>query len=413
MKKKVMAKKRILIVSQHFWPETFRIDDIANFLVEKDCEIDVLCGIPNYPKGKFFEGYSFFKNKVQDHKSIHIERVSDIPRGNNSNFRIFISYISFPIVSIFHIPRLLTRKYDKIFIYQTSPVMMSIAGIILGKLKRTETTMYVLDLWPENLFSVLNIRMSLVRRLATVVSLWHYKHVDKMIALSKIMLVRLEEVSKISDKNIIIMPQVCEKIYEKDVVDKNLTRRFNKGFNIVYTGNISPAQSFDTVILAAKTLKEEGISDINWIIVGDGMNRRWLEEEVNKSGLNEYFYFEGMVSMDEVPKYNTIADALIGCLVRSDLLEATIPSKVMSYIAAGRPMILAMDGEVQTLINDKIKCGFAGPTGDAKILSENIKKVYDLTENDRKIMGKRGRDYHFKHFERNKNLQKLYNFIFS
>lgn len=405
-------KKKVLIVCQHFWPESFRINDISSYLAENDCEIDVLCGIPNYPAGQFFKGYSAFHNRKQRHNGINIKRAFEIPRGSNTNIRIFLNYVSFPIASLFHVPRLLTKKYDKIFIYQLSPVMMSIAGIIVGKLKKTETTMYVLDLWPENLFSVLDIKNSFLRNMITRVSHWHYNKVDKLVVLSEKMKSRLIDVTRISKDRIIVLPQACEKIYETDVLDKKLENKFKDGFNILFAGNISPAQSFETVIEAAKKLKAEGITDINWIIVGDGMSRKWLEGEVRKSQLSERFYFEGQKPIEDIPKYTTVSDLLIGCLVKSELLEATIPAKVMSYLAAGKPMVLAMDGEVQTLINDMTKSGYVGPTGDSDALAENIKKIYFLSSQERKKMGDYGRKYHFEHFERNMILGKLYNFIF-
>jgi glycosyltransferase involved in cell wall biosynthesis len=411
--KKATPRKRVLVVCQHFWPENFRLNDICDFLVEKDCDIEVLCGIPNYPTGKFFPGYGFFKNRKQVHNGIDIRRSFEIPRGNNTNARIFINYVSFPLSSLFHVPRLLTKKYDKILIYQLSPVLMAIAGIIVGKLKKTETTLYVLDMWPENLFSVLNIQNKFLRSLVTKVSHWHYRKVDKLMVLTNAMQTKLQDVTQKQPGKIAVIPQTSEKIYEKEIEDKKLSQRFKQGFNIVFAGNISPAQSFETVVEAAEILKADGISDINWIIVGDGMSRKWLENEVEEKGLADSFTFEGQKPIGDVPRYTTIADALIGCLSKSDLLEATIPAKVMSYIAAGKPLILAMDGEVQELINNTIKCGYASETGNAKLLAKNIKRLYKLSPSERKKMGTRGKDYHFKHFERNLILNKLYSFLFA
>lgn len=402
----------ILIICQHFWPEQFKINDIADFLGEKNCEIDVLCGIPNYPKGQFFDGYGIFSKRHEIHNGININRVFEIKRGNNSNFRIFLNYISYPIASLFHIPRLLTKKYDKILIYQLSPVMMSIAGIIISKLRHTEMVMMVMDLWPENLFSVINIKNKFLRKLVTKISHWHYRQVDKIVVLSEKM---KDQISKITIKNktkVIVIPQACEKIYETNIIDKDLAKRFKDGFNIVFTGNISPAQSFETILDAAKLLKNDKINDINWIIVGDGMSRKWLESEVEKSGLSKNFFFEGQKPISDMPKYTGIADTLIGCLVKSEMLEATVPAKVYSYIASGKPIALAMDGEVQTLINDTIKCGFAGPAGDADTLYKNIKKLHSLTKSDRDKMGQNARKYHFANLERNLILGRLYDFIF-
>lgn len=402
-----------MVVCQHFWPETFRINDMCKFLIDKNCDVEVLCGIPNYPSGKFFDGYSLFKNRRQNYKGIDIHRVTEIPRGSNTNLRIFINYISFPFFSLFHIPRLMFNRYDKILVFTYSPIMMAISGLIVGRLKKIETTMYVLDLWPENLFSVLDVRNRLLRSFATRVSHWHYRQADKFLVLSESMRKRILEITKTDSKNILYLPQACEKLYEKDIHDKTLAKRFNKGFNIVFTGNISPAQSFPTVIEAAKLVRDKGIKDINWIIVGDGMSKQDVMNQVKESGLGGSFFFEGQKPVEDIPRYTGIADGLLGCLVKSNLLEATIPAKVTSYLASGRPMILAMDGEARHLVNDLAKCGYASPTEDSTALADNIIKLYKLSPAQRKAMGKRGRDYHFKHLERNLILNKFYKFLFN
>ncbi len=402
----------MLVVGQHFWPESFGVNDICDYLTESGCDLEVLCGIPNYPQGDFFPGYSYLGPRKEVHNGIRIRRVLEIPRRHNSNFRIITNYLSFPFFSLFHIPGLLTRRYDKIFLYQLSPVMMSFAGIFVGRVKNVETTLYVLDLWPENLFSVFKIKNAFLRRVATRVSHWHYKKVDKLVVLSERMKTRLIDITNISEDKILVLPQISDKLYEVDVFDEELSKRFGNGFNIVFAGNISPAQDFETVITVAQRLEVDGIRDINWIIVGDGMSRKWLEAEVAAKGLAGSFSFEGFKPPREIPKYHTVADALLACLVKSDLLDATIPAKVMSYFAAGRPMLLAMDGEAQRLVNS-IGCGFAGGSSDADALYRNIKALYSLPKEDRELMGKKARDYHFKHFERNMNMEKLRNFIFN
>ena len=289
---------------------------------------------------------------------------------------------------------------------------MSVAGIIIGKLKRIEITMYVLDLWPENLYSVLDIKSPMLRKITASISHWHYRHVDKLVVLSDTMRDKLLKVTGISEDKIIILPQAAEKTYEKQMHDTNIERRFKDGFNIVFAGSITPAQSFDTIINAAKILHNKNINDINWIIVGDGMSRKQVEADVKNAGLSSIFFFEGQKPVGDIPKYTAIADGLIGCLVKSDLLEATIPAKVMSYIASGKPLLLAMDGEVQKLVNTTIKGGFAGPTEEPAKLADNILTLYNLSITERHKIEKRLREYHFKHFERNSILEKLYKFIF-
>lgn len=406
-------EKRILIVGQHFWPESFRINDIANFFVESGVSVDVLCGLPNYPKGEFVSGYGYLGKRHEVHDSMRIDRVLEIKRGKNSNLRVLLNYISYPFFSLFHIPKLLFRHYDHIFIYQLSPVMMALPGILIGKLKRIPTTMYVLDLWPENLYSVLPIKNRILKRIASAHSHWYYKNVDQIIALSDRMRDKLATISGQRPEAIAIIPQACEEVYEKKVSDPILRKRFDNTFNIVFTGNISPAQSFETMLDAAELLVQKGLRDIRWIIVGDGMSRQQVEKDVKNRQLSEYFVFEGQKPIDDMPKYANIADILVGCLVKSDLLEATIPAKVMSYIAMGKPIVLAMDGEVQDLINTTIGCGFAGSTGDNHTLAKNIKKIYHLSINQRVKMGNRARKYHTEHFNRKLLLDELYNLIFA
>lgn len=407
----ISSKSRILVVSQHFWPESFRVNDLCDFLASKEVDIEVLCGLPNYPEGYFYKGYGYFGKRHEIHNGVRVNRVMEIQRAKNSNFRIVLNYLSFPFFSLFHVPRLLFHKYDKIFVFQTSPVYMALPAIIIGKLKRVETTIYVLDLWPENLFSVLDIKNKFFRRLVTWTSHWYYRRADKLIALTDQMKEQLMEVTGKSSDKIAVLPQAAEKIYEAKVTDKKLAERFEGKFNILFTGNISPAQSFETIIAAAKKLEDDGVSNINWIIVGDGMSRKWLEDEVKKANLKNW-YFEGFKPITDVPKYTNFADLLIACLSKSQLLEATVPAKVLSYFAAGKPMVLAMDGEARTLINEKSKAGLAGPTEDSDTLAANIRKIYEMNDAERQAMGKRAHDYHLKHFERNLVLNKLFHFVF-
>lgn len=392
-----------------FWPESFRINDLCDGFIEHDIEVDVLCGEPNYPEGEWFEGYGPFKNRHQEHNGIKIHRTFEIKRGCNTNIRIFVNYITFPIASIFHIPYLLKEKYDRIFIYQLSPVYMGIAGIIVGKLQKTKIITYVMDLWPENLYSVLNFDNKFIRKLLMLSSTWFYKKSDKLICLSdKAIDILMERTGKPREK-FCFLPQCCEKIYETPVYNKELVDRFGTGFNVVYTGNISPAQDFDLIIEAASILKKDGYK-IRWIIVGDGMSRKDAEAKIQKCGLAECFYFEGFKPIEDIPQYTYIASCLIACLVESSLLDCTIPAKVMSYIAAGKPVVLAMDGEANTIINEN-HCGLAGNSGDVIALVENIKKIYDMADAERNILGQNSQRLHYEKFERNANLEKLVDFI--
>lgn len=404
-------RKRMLVVCQHYWPESFRINDICDSFVQHGFDVDILCGIPNYPKGTFYQGYSYTNNRKQEHNGVHVRRAFEIPRGENSIFWIFLNNISFPIATIFHLPRLLTRKYDQIFIYQLSPVMMALPGIIIGKLKRVKTTMWSIDPWPESLFSFLPVKNRILRKVATVVSHWHYRHVDQLVVLSERMRQQMLQTTSLDDGKVIVLPMACEKIYEQSIPDAKLAKRFSNNFNIFFAGTITPILSFETMLEATEILRSRGYKDIHWIIAGDGMARGWLEAEVQKRALKAYFSFEGFMPIEKIPRYTTnAADVLFSSLVQSDFLESTIPAKIPSYLAAGKPILLSMNGAAPELI-EKIGCGLSSPAENALALAENIEKMYNMSPSQRNKLGNKARSYHFKHFERNTVMKTLINYI--
>ena len=401
--------KRILVVCQHFWPENFRINDLCYGFVDHDVEVDVLCGEPNYPKGEWFEGYGAFKKRREVHRGIRVFRCPEIRRKNNTSVRIFLNYISYPVTSSFAVRKLYRNRYDKVFIYSLSPVYMGRAGLKLAKKQGIESVTYVMDLWPENLYSVLNFKNKLIRRILYNTSTRYYKKTDKLICLSeKAKEILMERTGKSEDK-FLVMPQCCEKLYETPIHDASLEERFGKGFNIVFTGNISPAQDFPLMVEAAGMLREWGI-EANWIIVGDGMSRAEAEALVHEKGLDDRFFFEGFKQPQEIPRYTAIASALIACLTKSPLLDCTIPAKVMSYIAAGRPVVLAMDGEANRTVNET-GCGFATESGNARLLAESLKSLWEMSEAEREAMGARAKALHYEKFERDSNLERLIQFL--
>jgi glycosyltransferase involved in cell wall biosynthesis len=406
-----MDKKKLLVVCQRFWPEEFKVNEICYELVNKGYDVEVICGLPNYPSGRFFPGYGYFSRRKETHNGVRIRRCFEIRRGSNSYFRISLNYLSAFFSSLFKLPYLLTQKYDRIFIYQLAPITMAFIGIIISKIKHIPSIMYVLDVWPENLFSVINFKNKVIRNLIMYISCWHYKNSGKLVTISNSAKTLLEERIGINEDKIIFIPQSCEKFHENELKDTALIERFSGSFNIVYTGNISPVQSFETIIGAAKRIRNDGITDIRWIIVGNGMSLEWVKNEVDKEGLSAFFVFEGMKPVTQIPAYAFIADGMIACLNKLACNGFVIPAKVMSYFASGRPIILAMDGEIKDIVNDN-HCGYACGAEDAEELYKNIKKLYSATKDERIAMGNRTREYHLANFAWDMNFEKLEHFIF-
>ncbi len=413
MRRAENAGTDVLVVCQHFWPEAFRINDICDYFVERGQRVTVLCGLPNYPGGKLYDGYGVRSKRHQLRNGVEIVRALEIPRGSNSNPMVFLNYISFPIASLLKVPAMVAMRPKRVFVYQLSPVMMAIAGILVARLTGAKLTMYVLDLWPENLFSVIKPRSAMIRRWLGTISHWHYRQADTLIALSEPMKERLMEVAGLPPERILVAPQACEAVYESRVVAEDLRARFDGSFNVVIAGNISPAQSFETVLDAAARVRARASRPVRWIVVGDGMSRRWLEGRIAELGLQEDFVLEGHHPVEEMPRYFDVADVLVGSLARSDLLGATVPAKVLSYIAAGKPIVLAMDGEAPRLVAEVIGCGLAGPAEDAGTLAGNILAMEAMSPEDRRQMGLRAEVYHMENLRRELILNDLYEFVFS
>jgi len=289
---------------------------------------------------------------------------------------------------------------------------MTLPGILVGKLKKIPTSAWVIDPWPESLFSFLEIKNSFFKRLITQVSHWHYRQIDKFVVLSERARTNMLKVTKLPKSKVIVLPMACEKVYEEQVHNAKLAKKFSQGFNIFFAGTITPILSFDTWLGAASILKDKGYNDINWVIVGDGMARKDLENDVRKRGLAKNFFFEGFKQVAEIPAYTTdVADVLFSCLTKNEFLELTIPAKVNSYLAAGKPIVLSMNGAAFELINDVVHCGYASPAEDAKALAKNIEKLYKMTAAQREKLGKKARDFHFKYFERDIVLKTLLAYI--
>ena len=401
-----MQKKKILVVGQHYWPENFRITDMCEGFVANGYEVNVLCGIPNYPKGIFYKGYSYFKPRKEVHNGVNIYRSGEISRKGNTSIRIFLNYISFPIFATFNLFRFLGKSYDAVFCYQTSPVLMIFPAIIFSKVTKTPLITYVLDLWPENLYSVLNVKNNTLRNMCKSISHWHYNSNTRLIAMSKSLKEALVQNTKKEPKDIYIIPHYCENFYEEKLFDNNLTQRFSGKFKICFTGNFSPAQGLNVLIELAIKLKENNIQDVIFIMVGDGMSHNEFVNTVKQNFLEDYFVFEGQKDPLEMPYYLTLSDVLFASLSKTDFIGLTVPAKVTSYIASGKPILLCMDGEGPKLI-EEIECGFSAPSENSKILYQQFLKLYNMPKVQLEKLGENAKEYHDKYLKRDIVLKEL------
>ena len=402
------SQKKILVVTQHFWPENFRINDIVEGFLQDGIAVDVLCGLPNYPKGEWVPGYSAAGPFEEEWHGARLYRCKEVPRRGNTSVNIFLNYVSWPWYAAHALHRL-PGGYDAVFCFNTSPVLMCWPAIRYAKKHHIPFTNYVLDLWPENLYSVLNVKNKALRAIAQGVSDALYKKADRLIAMSEPLQQRLCQRTGMPPQKIAVIPQYCEDFYAVPQPDAALQAQFGGRFNLVFTGTFTPAQSLETVITAVQDARSRGADMLHLLLVGDGMSRAALEAKVKDLHAEDAVTFYGSVPATDIPKFTALADALIVCLSDSPDLGLTVPAKVASYMAAGKPVLASMDGAGNAAV--AAAGGLSSPACDAAALADNLLALTRMDTAQRAAMGQNAKEYYLAHYRRSELLRKLEHFI--
>lgn len=381
----------ILIVTQYFWPENFRINDLALGLKEKGHKLTILTGIPNYPQGSFFEGYKLFKNRIEDYCGIKVLRVPIVPRGKSRGWQLAINFISFALSASLISPFIYRQKYDVIFVFEVSPITVGVPAIVFKKIKKIPIFFWVLDLWPESISSAGKVNSPMVLKCIGVLVRFIYRYCDRILISSRGFKPSIETMGGRPDQ-IDYFPNWAETEFESnngiDDVIKNL--KLPDGFRIMFAGNIGEAQSFRTILKAAEILKDH--QDIHWVILGDGRMYDNIKEYVKKRKLFDTVHLLGRHPLESMPYFFEQADVMLVSLKSDPIFSLTVPGKIQSYMACGKPIIASLDGEGARLI-EVSGAGFSSPAEDADALAKSILSMYNLPKNKRDNMGKLGKEY--------------------
>ena len=356
---------KILIVTQRYWPESFRITDIAETLVKQGNDVTVLTGLPNYPQGYIYDGYKHHKNRIEEHNGVKIIRAKEIARRNNVLFR-FLNYYSFPHYAK-RIVKKLDRDFDVVLINELSPIMGAKPGLLYKKNYGTKVVMYEMDLWPESLLAGGIKKDSFLYKHYKKVSSIIYSKCDKILVSTKEHINYIKALPECENLDIDYLPQYAEEIFEH-VKSKELKE--GETINLMFAGNIGKAQSVDTIIRAASLLKDDKRFEFH--IVGSGSeydNVVALSKELDTTNVKFY----GQKPVSEMPELYSKMDAMIVTLEDSSFANLTIPGKVQSYLAAGKPIIAAINGSTAEFITEyqigKV-CSAGDFNGFANILSK-------------------------------------------
>lgn len=388
---------RILLISQYFWPETFRINDLAESLFERGNEVTVLTGKPNYPHGKIYEGYSFWGYSKEVYKGIEVIRVPLIPRGSSSGIRLAMNYLSFIFFSciyvLFH-----KKQYDVSLTFAISPITQVYAALLHKKLYGSKAFLWVQDLWPESVSAAGKMHSSLIYKLLTKMVKSIYSNVDHICVQSKAFYSSILQ-KGVEEKKISYIPNWAEDLF----LNENMINvsKYNEiiphGFIVMFAGNIGEAQDFDSIVKAA--IKTKTIMDIKWVIIGDGRKRKDLEKQIQEYDLAENVYLLGKYPVEEMPSLFVRADVMLVSLKDAEIFSLTIPSKIQSYMAFGKPIVSMMNGIGNSIIQEA-DCGYIASSGDYEGLVKNIIVAYHSKQEILNRKGENGRNFYETNFSK-------------
>lgn len=382
---------RILVVCQHYWPEPYPLVDLCEELVKRGHSVHVVTGVPNYPMGYIYDDYKHGKNREQERNGVRITRTFTIGRRKNIVFRL-LNYMSYSISSTLYIHSL-KDEYDVVFMNQTSPVMMANAGVTYAKKWNKKGILYCMDIWPACLAAGGMKETSPIYKIFGWISKKIYRQADEILITSQMFRDYLKEQFDIADEKIVYHPQYADAQFDnipsKSVLGENV--------NFVFAGNIGTAQSLDTVLRAAKILNDKKLEKkLIWNIVGDGSELENLKRMAKELELDNVI-FHGRKPIEQMPEYYAMADAMVVSLTADKFITLTLPGKVQTYMAAGKPILATADGEIPNVIRES-ECGFCAKAEDSKAFADVVLEF--LSCRDIEQLGKNARAYYEEHFTR-------------
>ena len=392
---------KLLVISQYYYPEQFRINDICEEWVKRGYAVTVLTGIPNYPEGKFYKGYNFFKKRKEIINGVEIIRIPIIPRGKNS-IMLLLNYISF-VFSGFFFSKFTRRKFDKVFTYEVSPITQALPAIWYAKRKKIESILYVMDLWPESIELATGKKNEKLFNIIDKLVNYIYKNTDKILTSSESF--RKDIIEKGYDANKVeFWPQYAETFYSsKD--NKPTEIKKDDNFKIIFTGNIGQAQGLDILVGTAKILKEKN-EKVIFYIVGNGRAKEELKGKIKENNVENIIKLIDQKPAEEIPSYISECDSTFISLKSNNISEKILPAKIQSYLACGKPIIGCAKGEIEKVINDS-KSGICCIEESEQRLAETIIEMKNKTKEELEQYGKNAKQYYEKNYEKNYLLNKI------
>lgn len=383
-----MSQKHILVISQYFYPEQFRINDMCMEWVKRGYKVTVVTGIPNYPQGEFYKGYGWFKRRRESWNGIDIIRIPLIARGHSS-IGLALNYLSFVVTGFFW-SHFACLKADYVFTFEVSPMTQALLGVWYSKRRKIPNYLYVQDLWPENVEIVTGIHSKAILGPVGKMVDYIYKRCNTIFATSPSF---VEDIKKrCSTADVQYLPQYAEDFYKPSNHSESVEGR---PFTIAFTGNIGKAQGLEILPKTAALLKNK--VNVNFTIVGDGRNKDELLQQIEQNGVQDMFSMVGRVPPESIPGILAKCDAAFISFMDTPLFAKTIPAKLQSYMACGMPIVASACGETERIVNEA-QCGICAPIGNEDALAKAI--IGLISRTDLATMGENAVRYSSANFDK-------------
>jgi len=386
---------KVLFVTQYFWPEAFRINEVVLSLIAVGCDVTVLTGQPNYPQGEVFAGYRAAGFGAQQHEAGYsIYRVPLVPRGRGGARGLVVNYLSFVLSASVLGPWLLrNRHFDIVFVYAPSPIIQAIPAVWLAFIKRAKLVTWVQDLWPQSLEATGFVRNPRLLAMVAVLVRWIYKRNDLLLVQSQAFIPPVQAMA--GKTPVQYHPNPGELAFGQTQPLGPPALVLNPGFNVVFAGNLGTVQALGTVLDAAELLMPH--PDVRIVLVGSGSRSKWLQQEVARRQLGNV-QLAGRFAPEAMPGILAQASALLVSLVRSPIMGQTVPSKVQAYLAAGKSIIASLDGEGARVLEES-GAGVSCPAEDAVALAEAVLRLRAMPSDELQRMGEAGLVYYKQHYD--------------
>lgn len=397
----------ILIITQYFYPENFKSNDLAFELKKKGHDVTVLTGLPNYPEGKIFEGYGVFKNRKQTVNGVKVIRSLLLPRGKGGGIRLFINYYSFAVfASIKAFLMGFNNKFDAIIVHEPSPITQYYPALLMNKIWKTPVYFWVMDLWPESLSIAGGVKNKWILNYYENVIKRFYKNSKKILITSQGFRKSINQKGNFDDK-IIYFPNWAEDTISEGNKDFSIPS-LPDGFKVMFAGNIGEAQDLDNIVKAALELRDK--KDIKFILVGDGRKMPFVKEFIEEHQLQETVFTMGRFPVEAMSSFFDKADVMLVTLKDDPIFNLTVPAKLQAYMSASKPVIAMLNGEGADNVKEA-DCGFTVSAGDYQSLANTILKASGLSKEVLTQLGENSRRYYEDNFRMSSCISNLENII--